>query len=102
LVIAESIEDAKIWAADQTRVQQAAGPGHQYEMVARRPGTAQSLHNTHPYESLAGSVAGRAGTVPAPPSDASTVEAAMAHQVGGAGGRKIKRKNVFSVGISFI
>jgi len=86
LTVAESIEDAKIWAADNATVaaQQAAAV-HQYEMLSRQQGsTTQSVHN--PYESLGGSIVnghqngpGQSGP-PAPPSDASTVDAMIAHQ----------------------
>jgi len=68
--IAESIEDAKIWASDMTATNGVQGPGsvHQYEMIKK---------SSTPYESL--SVRG-AANYPPPPSDSSDVETLLAHQ----------------------
>jgi len=87
LTVAESIEDAKIWAADNATVAAQQAAVHQYEMLSRQQGsTTQSVHN--PYESLGGSIVnGHQSRIqsamsgpPAPPSDASTVDAMIAHQ----------------------
>jgi len=74
--IAESLEDAKIWASDMpSSVSPLQHPqsAHQYEMIKR---------NVTPYESLSvkGVAMGQKQEYPPPPSDSSDVETLLAHQ----------------------
>jgi len=98
LRVAESIEDAKIWAADMNSMnaQQDTRGLHQYEMLARQQGQNMQLQHNQ-YESLGGSLVSgstvrqvgsmqQSGPVPStqtqspPHSDISDVDTLLAHQ----------------------